>query len=90
MSDLHKWNADRRSAAAQVYNTEAGKWFLFYLMKDMCFFDPVTQDDEIVMRNFAIYMLREYFGVLEDSQDHQSMVLEAMMAVPRPEERDDE
>ena len=85
-----RWRDDRRSVCDQLYKTDAGKWFIFYLLDDLRFFDTVTTDADIVMRNFAVDMLREYFGVLADSKDHRSMVLEAIMSVQRSEGNDNE
>ncbi len=84
------WRDNRRAVAEALYKTDAGKWFVYYLLEDMRFFDSVESDSEIVMRNFAIDMLQTYFGALVDNKSHRSMVLEAIMGVERPEETEDE
>jgi len=85
-----RWREERRAVAERVYSTPDGKWFLYYLLEDMRLLDPVTTEAEIVMHNFAIDMLQIYFGALVDNQSHRSMVIEAIMAVERPEEKEDE
>ena len=85
-----QWRDDRRAVSEQVWNTKAGKWFIYYLLEDMRFFDEVTLDPEIVMRNFAVQMLQQYFGVMTDKKNHRSMLLEAMMRVEKPEGEENE
>lgn len=80
-----EWRDARRETAREMYATASGKAFLHYLLEDLRFFDPVVSDAEITMHNFAVDMLREYFGVLVDNDSHRSFVLDAIMRAWKPE-----
>ncbi len=90
MSDVERLLKDRRRVAEQMYTTEAGREFIYYLLEDMHFFDPVVEDPEIIMRNFARDMLETYFGVMVNNRGHRSFIAEAIIGAPKPEETEDE
>jgi len=82
---------DRRSAAASVFITEPGKAFVAFLLEDLGVFDIAEEQDEMVLRNFGMVLLKRYFEVTSDfgtprkNMDHRSLLTEAMIGVWKPQ-----
>jgi len=81
----------RRSVAATVFATEPGRAFVSYLLDDLGVWDIAIEQDEMVLRNFGIVLLRRYFEVTDDfgtpreNMAHRSLLTEAIIGVSIPQ-----
>ena len=86
MSDTlsHDEIEKRRDTAALVYQTGAGRDFINSLLDDLGLYDIPATESEMVLHNFALVVLKRYFGATVNDRDHRSFVTEAIIEARKP------
>jgi len=80
----------RRDAAQAVYHTRHGKQLFACLLDDLGFYDITATEAQEVLRNFALVILKNYFGLTDDygdvmvNQRHREELTETILGVEAP------
>ena len=82
---------DRRTAAARIWDTPQGKEFVSYLLDDLGLWDVAVEEPEMILHNFALVVLKRYFGISDDygvkaNRLHRAALTEAIIGVEAPKE----